>query len=422
MAAHETPDTTPAATSPLAWLLWPVTYLLLRLLAPYVHLPGKTAPLIVSGVVFLALPLFWLREVGRARIGPARALALFAVFALAWAEITLGKPTGVIWSLPWRRHPDAALMMATVARPFADLFLITAAAVLGAGFAHLIRDAKMLLPIILAGALVDYWGVYHGTTNYAVTHMRGIVQSLSAGIPSLGGAGSAEGVQPVSYVGFGDWFFIALFLAVVIRHDLNPRRTFWALLTFLVPALVLVITGRVEFLPGVVPMAAAILFVNWRRLRLSREEAFATLYALLMVGAMIGAYTLWSRGRAPKAVTDIAPAPDTSAASVVDDDVETAFRSAGPIAKGSTLTADFRRAYRASGLVILFDRNPRTNKTAPAGVVETSADGTRWERAVRLTANPASARFGRRDVRYVRLTFDGSKRPVTVSEIALTDG
>jgi hypothetical protein len=399
-----------------------LTYLLLRLLAPYVHVPGKTAPLVISGVVFLTLPLFWLRDIGRARLGTGWTLALFAALSLAWAEITLGKPTGAIWGLPWRRHPDAALMMATVARPFADLFLITAAAVLGAGFARLIRDAKMLLPIVLAGALVDYWGVYHGTTNYAVTHMRGVVQSLSAGIPSLGGAGSAEGVQPVSYIGFGDWFFIALFLAVVIRHDLNPRRTFRALLAFLLPALVLVITGRVEFLPGVVPMAAAVLAVNWRRLRLSREEGFATLYAMLMVGAMIGAWTLWSRGRAPKAETTVPPAPGASAASVVDNDVETAFRSAGPVPKGSVLTADFRRAYQASGLVILFGRNPKEDRTAPAGVVETSADGAQWQWAGRLTANPASARFKPREVRYVRLTFDKSDRPLTVSEIALTDG
>jgi hypothetical protein len=287
------------------WLLWPVLYLALRLAAPFIPAPSAVAGSIAATVVFLLLPLLWLRALSRSRPPAALAIVLFVVLALVWSEFLLGRPFGIFAHVNWRAHPTGLFVMRLVHRPVADLALITAAALLGVALAGLISDPKMLLPVVLVGALVDYWGVYMGTTNAVITMAPRVVQSASAAIPSFGGGATPAGLQPASFVGFGDWLFLAMFLTVAWRYELHPRRTFWALLGFLVPAMLIVIFGGLDFLPAVVPMALAIFVVNGRRLKLSRAETFATFYALLMVAAMILAYTLL----APRFISRSSPRP-----------------------------------------------------------------------------------------------------------------
>lgn len=290
--AAETPH--PSSRHSLEWLLWPLVYLSLRLAAPFIPMPYPVLGNILATVVFLLLPLLWLRELSRVRPHPAVAVGLFVALALVWSELLLGRPFGVFGLVDWRAHPDALFAMRLAYRPVADLALITAAALLGLTLARLISDPKMLLPVVLVGALVDYWGVYMGTTHAMIVNVPHVVQSASAAIPSFGGGATPTGLKAASFVGFGDWLFLGLFLAVAWRYDLHPRRTFWALLAFLVPAMLIVIFGGLDFLPAVVPMALAIFVVNGRRLKLSRAETFATLYALLMVAVMIGAYSVVS--------------------------------------------------------------------------------------------------------------------------------
>jgi hypothetical protein len=277
------------------WLVWPAAYLALRLLAPFIPMPFPVAGSVLATVVFLLLPLLWLRVLSRSRPPVGVAIGCFVLLALVWGEFLLGRPFGLFTHINWRAHPDGFQLMRLIHRPVADLALITAAALLGATLARLISDPKMLLPVVLVGALVDYWGVYMGTTHAVITLAPHVVQSASAAIPAFGGGATPAGLQPASFVGFGDWLFLTMFLAVAYRYDLQPRRTFWALLAFLIPAMLIVIFGGLDFLPAVVPMALAIFVVNGRRLKLSRPEAFATFYALLMVGAMIAAYSILTR-------------------------------------------------------------------------------------------------------------------------------
>lgn len=294
------------------WLVWPALYLVLRVSAPFIPMPHPRVGSVLSTVVFLLLPLLWLRDLSRIRPHPLVALGLFIVMALVWSELLLGGPFGLLrhphW---WRAHPDAFLVMRIVYRPVADLALITAATLLGSTLARLISDPKMLLPVIIAGALVDYWGVYMGTTRAMIVNVPHVVQSASAAIPTFGGGATSAGLTPASFVGFGDWLFLAMFLAVAWRYNLHPRRTFWALLAFLIPAMLIVILGVVDSLPAVVPMALAIFVVNGRRLKLSRAETFATIYAVLMVVAMIGAYSIVASRMTPTSPpSPSTPAPD----------------------------------------------------------------------------------------------------------------
>lgn len=276
-------------------LVWPAAYLLLRMAAPFIRLPFPALADIIATVVFLLLPLLWLREIARNPPRARLALPLFVVLAVIWGELLLGQPFGVLRHVEWKHHLHAARFMLLFARPFADLALITAAALMGTLVARVISDPKMLLPVAVVGGLVDYWGVYMGTTSAFIKASPSFVRAVSAGIPSFGGGLTPSGVQPASFVGFGDWLFLTMFLAVAFRYDLQPRKTFWVLLAFLAPAMLIVIFGGLDYLPAIVPMALAIVSVNGRRLKMSRSETFATLYAMLMVLAMVGLYTLVTR-------------------------------------------------------------------------------------------------------------------------------
>lgn len=278
------------------WFLWPALYLALRLAAPFLPVKPSPATDLVATVVFLLVPLLWIRALSRFwTVPPAVAVGLFAALALVWGEFLLGKPLGLLRLVDWSAHPDGARAMLLASRPVADLALITGAALLGVALARIITDPKMLLPVALAGALVDYWGVYMGTTNMAIQMAPELVRSVSAGIPTLGG-GFAEGLQPAAFVGFGDWLFLAMFLAVTVRYDLHPDRTFWALLLCLIPAMLLVMFGQLDYLPAVVPMAIAVFAVNGRRLRLTRQEAISTVIAIALVSALLYAvFTLTTR-------------------------------------------------------------------------------------------------------------------------------
>jgi hypothetical protein len=287
-------DTHSSVRAWAVWVVWPALYLILRLAAPFIPMPFPRVGSILATLVFLLLPLLWLRTLSRSRPRPALAIGLFVVLALVWGEFLLGRPFGLLNYVNWSAHPTALVGMRLFHRPVADLALITAAALLGVLLAGLISDPKMLLPVVLVGAIVDFWGVFMGTTHTAITLAPDAVRSASAAIPTFGGGATQAGLEPASFVGFGDWLFLAMFLAVTYRHDLHPRRTFWALLISLVAAMLIIMFDGLDFLPAIVPMALAIFIVNGRRLKLSRAETFATLYALLMVAAMIGAYTLVS--------------------------------------------------------------------------------------------------------------------------------
>lgn len=287
---------TVAAPSPpsarLLWLVWPVVYLALRIEAPFVRMPHPAVGSILATVLFLLIPLLWLQRVSERRLRLRFGILAFVALALLWSELLIGLPFGLLRHIDWRHHHTAVHAMALVARPVADLALITAAALLGTLLARIVSDPKMLLPIAFFGAVVDYWGVYAGTTSAFIHAAPKLVQKVSAEIPAFGSAYQPRGLHAASFVGFGDWLFLSMFLAVAWRYDLQPRRTFWALLGFLIPAMLVVIFGGLDYLPAIVPMALAIFAVNGRRLKLSREETFACLYALLLVAAMIGAYTL----------------------------------------------------------------------------------------------------------------------------------
>ena len=278
------------APSARAFWLWPIVYLALRLAAPFIKLPWPVVATIIATVVFLITPMLWLRVLTSRKWPLWGIVATMVGLTLVWSELTVGQPVGLLGLVAWKQYPGLAKAAVLVLRPVADLALITAGASLGMLVARLIRDPKMLLPVAVAGAVVDFWGVFFGTTNAALKHTPAVVQAASAGIPTLGGGATRQGMAPISYVGVGDWLFLGLFLAVASTFHLQPRRTFWTLTAFVIAAMFLVLFDVLSYLPAIVPMAVAVLWVNRAELKLSRSEAFAVMYAVLMVAAMIGVY------------------------------------------------------------------------------------------------------------------------------------
>src|SRR5206468_3170875 len=84
--------------------------------------------------------------------------------------------------------------------------------------------------------------------------------------------------------GFADFLFIAVFFACFAKFGIPSKRTFTALVgTLSVYMLAVFYTGSP--LPALVPIAAVIIGMNARRFKYARDEAFALLYAGLIVAA-----------------------------------------------------------------------------------------------------------------------------------------
>lgn len=169
--------------------------------------------------------------------------------------------------------------------PWENLFLMVAAMLLGYSFSFMIKEAGLLLPVALVAGMVDYWGVYYGTTHQVLKKAPHIVSKLSTQMPSLGGVG------PVLTIGFGDFFFLTLFLSCLHRFNLHTAKTFNAFLLWLALALFLVLFLEIP-IPALVPMAIAVLTVNPELRRLTPQEVVATVVVIILVGFFLLGLTL----------------------------------------------------------------------------------------------------------------------------------
>jgi hypothetical protein len=181
------------------------------------------------------------------------------------------------------------LVLSVLLGPWNNLALIATTVLVGAFIALAIRDAATLLPVLLVSGIVDYWGVYYGTTHQFVKNAPQIVEKVSAKVPTL----TFGGVPVVPTIGPGDFVFLGIFFACLYRFDLDVSRTFWVFVVLLMAALVLVATVEGLNIPGLVPMAVAMFVVNRRALRLSRAEAFATLYVVGSLVLLLAGLTAW---------------------------------------------------------------------------------------------------------------------------------
>ena len=169
------------------------------------------------------------------------------------------------------------------------ILMISLAVGVGVVLSRMVREIKILLPIAVVLALVDLYVVFggglvaqaeSGRAPAAQTAMKMLTVSLLPRAPA-----SLNAPQPLA-VGFADFLFIALFFACFVRFHVPARRTFVLLCSILCLYMVVVIVGSID-LPALLPIAIVIVGSHLDAFRYKREEAFAMLYAGLLVAAIL---------------------------------------------------------------------------------------------------------------------------------------
>lgn len=165
------------------------------------------------------------------------------------------------------------------------------AAALGATIAGLLREAKLIPPIAVTLALIDWVGVNYGIVAQWLARRPDIVAHMAQAIPVAGSAAGAPAAAPqiLMTVGLGDWVFMAFFFAAAARFELNRRATLYAILTLALVGLGVVLAAGVD-LPGLPLIGGAAILCNLKHFRYTRQEQFALLYGALFLAALAAAY------------------------------------------------------------------------------------------------------------------------------------
>jgi len=266
----------------VAIVLLSLAFMGLRVLAWWVvqHLQGASrftlaAIAIGSLALYMLIVVLLIFSVARLRIAAAGQAALVVCFG-------------------------AALCAARAARvPVGgDLALVLAAAFLGVLVARLIREPNMLVPVALVASIVDMWGVYYGVVREIGERAPETAAALSTSVPMA--------VAPMlGSIGIGDFVFMGLFFAAVVRLGLCVSATLWAsAAALLIASLVFFgaslsphLAPLAQRLPGLPFLAAAVVAVNARRFDFSREENRAVVAVVVALGLILTAVTLvWRTG------------------------------------------------------------------------------------------------------------------------------
>jgi hypothetical protein len=264
----------------LAVLAYCAFDLLLPLIrVPHVRLSTPTAVtlIIVPTAVFMLLQLWFSRAVVGLNPRPALCILLMVLSVGLWFGLLS------IRGLP---HSIAEALLRSLGSNLAITFACT---FLGILLSRIVREANILLPVALIAMPIDYLGAMTtiGFTHDVVTKHPKIVQHVSISVPTIGG------LHPLSFIGPGDALFMAFFFAVVLRLNMNDRGTFWWMYGLLTIAMLIVLFFPIN-VAALVPMGLAVLIANVRFFRLKRDEAFAVLYASLLVLVLVVGFYLYS--------------------------------------------------------------------------------------------------------------------------------
>ncbi len=265
-----------------------VGYIAFNLLLPLVPPPhhGTSVGLVISillltTLTFMLLQLWLAQAVVGLKPRPlACGLAAIASTGLFVVFYCLSVPYGI--------NPPAGLQ-------FAQGFAVTLGCTfLGILLSAIIREPNVLLPVALIAMPIDYLGAMTsiGFTKHVVDKNPGFVQHVSVPVPSVGGSAHHGGLHPFGFIGPGDILFVAFFFAVVLRLNLNVRGTFWWIYGLLTVTMLVVQTVGFN-IAALVPMGLAVLIANFRYFKLKREEVFATLYAGLLIIALVTGFYLY---------------------------------------------------------------------------------------------------------------------------------
>jgi hypothetical protein len=281
------------------WFLWSLAYFALQLGTPMITLPKGW--LLIGGVLLTTLLLMatllglvfaWAHETEKAKwLAPVMLVGGVVAWGL-WGML----PSLLGWS---RENPPAEIVFG-VYRALHGYLLMAAAVGLGTTLSKLIREKNLLAPVIPFAAMVDMLTVLTpgGFVKQVMEKAPEIAERASVAVMAAPNAPEAVArLTPIAIIGAGDFIFLALYAACLIRFGLRVRATmvglFVALWVYLALVLwVLPVLGIAPRLPALVPMALVTLAVNWRAFQLSRQETVASvLVTSLALGIIAWLFT-----------------------------------------------------------------------------------------------------------------------------------
>ena len=178
----------------------------------------------------------------------------------------------------------ASLFQKLPQRGVINFFIITLCFSFGSLLSFIVREKKLLVPVMLCCALIDFWTCTMGFTHQVMSKVPEAVSAVSTGVPMLGGMGIN-----VATIGPGDFIFVSLVYAVVLRFDLNIKRTFWYIFGFMYVAMLLIVFGLLPFVPALICVCIGTLLANMglfdfdKSEKISMAVVFSFLFAVLVV-------------------------------------------------------------------------------------------------------------------------------------------
>ena len=298
----------PLRAAGLALLAYTAFNLLLPLIPP-LPIPLLAVLSILSTSVFMLLQLWLTQSVVNLRLRPVLCVLLTLLFAALFLALLFF----VYPHKSWTAAVNAPLFILTPL--LRGLTITLSCTFFGVLLSRIIREPNVLLPVALVAMPIDYLGAMTsiGFTQNAVTQNPRLVQALSVPVPAVGGSAQHHGaLHPIGFIGPGDVLFMAFFFAVVLRLNMNVRGTFWWIYGLLTATMLYVLLPQSLNVAALVPMGLAVLIANFSYFKLKREEVFATLYAGLLVLALVTGFYFYAHSRLaksdPKGTPDAKPA------------------------------------------------------------------------------------------------------------------
>jgi hypothetical protein len=259
-------------------------YLALSLIISFARL-GHVLPhlaVLLIAVSFISIAAVMLAQIGftvslsRLQMKPAATLLTGLAGALVLAAV-------ILISTHLKSKAIPVVLGISLAR---DLCIMVLAASVGYGLSFIIREPNILLPVGLCAAIVDFWGVNWGPVNHVLTKAPKVVKAVSVAVPT-----PVPGL-PSTTIGPGDFVFLALFFGVLYKFRMNVKGSFWLGYALLVLSMFAVLIFNVP-VPALVPMGVAVIIMNLKEFKLSREEMLSTAIVAVFLSALLAAISIF---------------------------------------------------------------------------------------------------------------------------------
>jgi len=281
-------------------LLSIAAYLALWILVPKARFlaTGKwqMVGILIATILFIAIQVAMVRWLTAIQLRPAYVVLGLVLFVGLFALVVYVAASPFVAKLPPKFNNIPVLtkyltifaMRGGVWTLAASFLVILASVSLGYLLSFLLKEKNILLPVSVFAAYTDFWTVLWGPTSSVVQQAPEVVQAVSAAIPAPG-AGS---IQPISFIGPGDFIFMAMFFAALTRLKMEPSKTYWLLFPLLSLGMLAVLMNVFPVgLPALVLVSFAVVIVNRRHFKLQRQEIISTvIVAVVLLASAFIAY------------------------------------------------------------------------------------------------------------------------------------